>query len=323
MAGLESREHRLYGCTVRQGWHLIPVIDLVPKAAEAHRQVRAILPARELGAYEALWDQDVASFRKLAGMFQANPGSVPSDFVSEADAEHYLGLARAAILAAGIKEFGTRVHGAGEIPQRLRDAEHPVELLYFQGNWEVAHTRCVAVIGTRRPGEEGRRRAVKLSRGFVNAGFTVVSGMAQGIDTVAHTTAIEAGGRTIAVLGTPITTCYPQENRALQQRIAEDHLVISQVPVIRYSRQSFHENRLYFPARNVTMSALAEATVIVEAGETSGALIQARHAIQQRRKLFILDNCFRQAGLTWPTKFLERGAIRITEFGEILRHLGE
>jgi len=123
------------------------------------------------------------------------------------------------------------------------------------------------------------------------------------------------------VLGTPITEYYPAENKSLQQRIADDHLVISQVPIVRYSRQTFYGNRLFFPERNATMSALTEATVIVEAGETSGTLIQARHAIQQQRKLFILDSCFRDPRLTWPAKYLERGAIRVSDFDEVMKHL--
>lgn len=295
--------------------------DLVSQAAVADFEARAIVPARELGAYEALWAQEGASFKRLADMFRAHAGSVPSDLVSRAEAEHYSRLALGAIRAEGIKHFGIRVHGAGEYPEKLRDAEHPAELLYFQGNWDLTSSRCVAIVGTRKPSEEGVRRAAKLTRSFVKEGFTVVSGLAQGVDTVAHTTAIEAGGQTIAVLGTPITWHYPLENNALQQRIANDYLVISQVPIVRYSRQTFHGNRFFFPERNVTMSALTEATVIVEAGETSGTLIQARHAIRQRRKLFILDSCFRDPKLTWPAKYLERGAIRVTDFDEVMKHL--
>jgi DNA processing protein len=295
--------------------------DLVFQATAADFEARAILPARELGAYEALWSREGASFKQLAEIFREHGGSVPSDFVSRADAEQYARLALGAIRAEGIKHFGIRVHGAGEYPEKLRDAAHPIELLYFQGNWDLTSTRCVAIVGTRKPSEEGLRRAAKLARSFVKADFTVVSGLAQGIDTVAHTAAIEAGGRTIAVLGTPITEYYPAENKSLQQRIADDHLVISQVPIVRYSRQTFHGNRLFFPERNATMSALTEATVIVEAGETSGTLIQARHAIQQRRKLFILDSCFRDTKLTWPARYLDRGAIRVSDFDEVIRHL--
>jgi len=297
------------------------VNDLVSQAAAADFEARAILPARELGAYEALWVQEGASFKRLAETFRAHPGSVPSDFVSKADAKQYSRLALGSIKAEGIKHFGIRVHGAGEYPEKLRDAEHPAELLYFQGNWDLTSSRCVAIVGTRKPSDEGARRAAKLARSLVKEGFTVVSGLAQGVDTVAHTTAIEAGGQTIAVLGTPITGYYPPENKALQQRIADDYLVISQVPIVRYSRQTFRGNRLFFPERNATMSALTEATVIVEAGETSGTLIQARHAIQQQRKLFILDSCFRDPKLTWPAKYVERGAIRVTDFDEVVKHL--
>lgn len=284
---------------------------------------RAVVPARELGAYEALWAREGATFKSLADTFRAAPGSVPSDFVSRAEAEQYSRLALGTIREAGVSHFGIRVHGAGEYPLKLRDATHPVELLYYQGNWDITSTPCVAIVGTRHPTDEGRRRAAKLSALFVKAGFTVVSGLAQGIDTVAHTAAIEAKGLTIAVLGTPITAFYPPENADLQRKIADDYLVISQVPIVRYSRQSAYGNRFFFPERNATMSALTVATVIVEAGNTSGTLIQARHALQQGhgRKLFILDSCFRNPELTWPAKFLERGAVRVAEFEDIIQHL--
>lgn len=295
--------------------------DLIFQAAVADFQARAVMPARELGAYEALWAKEGTTFKTLADTFRKHPSSVPSDFVTRAEAEQYSRMALGTIRAAGIKHFGIRVHGAGEYPSKLRDAQHPVELLYFQGNWDLTSSRCVAIVGTRNPSEEGVRRAAKVTRNLVKDGFTIVSGLAQGIDTVAHTTAIEAGGFTVAVLGTPITSCYPPENSKLQQRIADQFLVISQVPIVRHSRQSPKGNRLFFPERNVTMSALTEATVIVEAGNTSGTLIQARHAIQQNRKLFILDSCFRNPELTWPTKYLERGAIRVTEFEDIRAHL--
>jgi len=295
--------------------------DLISEAAAADFQARAVMPARELGAYEALWAKKGATFKSLAETFRHHPGSVPSDFVSRADAEHYSRMALGTIRAEGIKHFGIRVHGAGEYPSKLRDAEHPVELLYFQGNWDITSSRCVAIVGTRNPSEEGLRQAAKLAHHFAKDGFTVVSGLAQGIDTVAHTAAIEAGGLTAAVLGTPITACYPPENRELQQCIADQFLVISQVPIVRYSRQTWNGNRLFFPERNITMSALTEATIIVEAGNTSGTLIQARHAIQQKRKLFILESCFHNAELTWPAKFLDLGAFRVTEFDEIRAHL--
>jgi DNA processing protein len=295
--------------------------DLLSQLAASDFQARAVMPVREMGAYEALWAREGTTFKALADIFREHPGSMPSDFVSQAEAGRYSRMALGTIRTANIKHFGIRVHGAGEYPPRLRDAQHPVELLYFQGNWDIASSRCVAIVGTRKPSEEGLRRAARLAGRFAKDEFTIFSGLAQGIDTVAHIAAIEAGGRTVAVLGTPITSCYPPENSALQRRIADEFLVISQVPIVRHSRQGPEGNRVFFPERNVTMSALTEATVIVEAGNTSGALIQARHAIQQSRKLFILDSCFRNPELTWPDKYLERGAIRVTGFEEIRAHL--
>ena len=98
-------------------------------------------------------------------------------------------------------------------------------------------------------------------------------------------------------------------------------LLISQVPIRRYEKQDYRCNRLFFPERNVTMSALTTATMIVEAGETSGTLIQARAALQQGRKLFILDSCFKNKGLTWPHSFASKGAIRVTDYDDIKVHL--
>jgi DNA processing protein len=292
-----------------------------PSAAAGDFAERAISPRRELGAYEALWAREGTWFKSIAEDFRAHGGAVPSDFVSKADIEKYARLALGKIRDTGISHFGVRIHGAGEYPQKLRDADHPVELLYFQGAWELVNTRCAAIVGTRKPSEDGRLRAAKLARLLVADGFTIVSGLARGIDTIAHTTAMAEGGFTIAVLGTPITECYPPENRKLQQKIADEHLLISQVPIVRYARQHFRGKTHFFPERNATISALTEATIIVEAGETSGTLIQARHALKQKRKLFILDSCFQNPSLSWPHAFAKQGAIRVTDYDDIKRHL--
>jgi DNA processing protein len=295
--------------------------DLFSVATSNDFAERAISPKRELGAYEAMWASQDMWFTEMAETFRTHPGAVPSDFVSKSDCEKYARLALGAIRDAGIKHFGVRVNGAGEYPQRLRDADHPVELLYFQGLWDLVNTPCVAVVGTREPTDEGRARAARLSRLLVEDGYTIVSGLARGIDTVAHRSAMAAGGSTIAVLGTPITEFYPPENAELQRQIADRHLVISQVPIVRYSQQYARTNRYFFPERNITISALTEATIIVEASETSGTLVQARHALKQRRKLFILDNCFRNEALTWPATYKKLGAIRVADYADIKVHL--
>ena len=295
--------------------------DLFTQPADLNFASRAISPLRELGAYEALWDRKGAWFKSIADDFRAHAGALPSDFVSAADAARYSRLALTAIREAGIKRFGIRVHGAGEYPEWLRDSDHPVELLYFQGLWDLVNNPCVAIVGTRHPSAEGRKRAVKITRLCIDDGYTIVSGLARGIDTVAHTTAMSQNGRTIAVLGTPITETYPSENRELQQKIADEHLVISQVPIVRYAHQHFKRRPHFFPERNATISALTRATIIVEAGETSGTLVQARHALKQKRQLFILESCFHNTALTWPARFAAMGALRVADYDDIKKHL--
>jgi DNA processing protein len=193
--------------------------------------------------------------------------------------------------------------------------------LYYQGWWDLVDTPSVAVVGTRTPSPEGIARTKRLVKKLVEDKWTIVSGLARGVDTVAHKTAIECEGWTIAVIGTPLNVRYPSENAELQDLIAQKYLLVSQVPVCRYKETIPTANRFFFPERNITMSALTEATIIVEAGDTSGTLVQARHALKQGKKLFILDSNFQNSSLTWPRRLEEQGAIRVREYEDIQRHL--
>lgn len=282
---------------------------------------RTISPFRELGAYEALWDDVKTSFANIAARFKERPDALPSDFVDGDVAQRYAEGVHSRFRELGVERFGVRVHGAAEYPSKLRDARHPVELLYYQGWWDLIYSRGVAIVGTRSPTEEGKARTRKLVKALVEDDFTIVSGLADGVDTTAHTTAMDCGGRTIAVIGTPLSHVYPKANGDLQRQIAQDYLIVSQVPVHRYESQDYRRNRAFFPERNKTMSALTEATIIVEAGETSGTLIQARAALEQGRKLFILDSCFQNDKLTWPQRFADKGAIRVRAYDDVKRHL--
>lgn len=291
-------------------------------AADDEPAIASISPRLELGAYEALWLEPGATFKTIANKFGADPCALPSDFVPRAIAERCASETLLKLKSKGVHRFGVRINHAGDYPLKLRDARHPVELLYFQGAWELTESRCIAIVGSRKASDEGRQRAKQLARGLVARGLTVVSGLAEGIDRAAHDAAIDAGGQTIAVIGTPLGHYYPKENRDLQDRIISEFLLISQVPILRYSRQGVPQNRLFFPERNITMSALTEATVIVEAGETSGTLTQARAALQQGRKLFILDSCFQREDITWPARFEKKGAIRVRNLDDIGAALG-
>ena len=282
-----------------------------------------ISPSREMAAYEALWTQKTTTFKTIADHFRSRPDSIPSELVTESEIDVALSQVLEKIAHAKVRDWGIRIHGSEPYPERLRDAAHPVEVLYYRGWWDLIDSpKRIAIVGSRTVSEEGIRRTRKLVKLLVQDGYTIVSGLAKGVDTTAHTTAIESGGNTIAVIGTPITEYYPAENKGLQDLIAEKYLLVSQVPIWRYSNQDYRSNRLFFPERNATMSALAQATVIVEASDTSGTLAQARAALQQGRKLFILDNCFRNPKLTWPMRFQEQGAIRVADIEDIRDALG-
>jgi DNA processing protein len=279
---------------------------------------KAISPLREIAAYEALWLQSKASFKTLSNLFKNNPGSLPSDLIQEEFYKDLYPLIKELILDEGVN-YNTNIliNKTWDYPTKLKDAAEPVEILYYAGNLDYLQTKSIAIVGSRNPSDDGLKRTSKITKMLVEDNFTIVSGLAKGVDTRAHETAIAEKGRTIAVIGTPLTKAYPKENIALQNFIALNHLLVSQVPFVRYSKQTPFGNKLFFPERNKTMSALTEATIIIEASDTSGTLIQAKAALQQKRKLFILDSCFQNRNITWPAKFEKLGAIRVCKFSDI------
>ena len=285
---------------------------------------KAISPFQEMIAYEILWKKRNTTFKKLADEFKKYGDILPSELLIQISIENKE-IVKSEILDILSKKLkynlGIVIKGTIDYPEKLKDAKYPLELFYYQGNLELLNTRSISVVGARKVSEEGKKRAARLVKYFVKDGFTIVSGLAQGVDTVSHKTAIESGGNTIGVIGPPLSSFYPKENKELQQYISKKHLVISQVPFIRYKNQDYRMNRLFFPERNVTMSAITEATVIVEASDTSGTLIQARAALQQNRKLFILDSCFKNSSISWPAKYEAKGAIRVRDYEDIRKHL--
>lgn len=189
------------------------------------------------------------------------------------------------------------------------------ERLYTAGN--VALLRAplrVAIAGARRASDQGCRRAARLARSLANAGAVIVSGLARGIDRAAHLGAIEAGGATMAVLGVPLCRCYPPEHARLQEQIYRGHLLVSQFP------DGARTQAWCFPARNRTMAMLSHASVIVEAGDTSGSLTLAAETRRLGRPLFLLRSLVENQSLTWPRAFLDRGAIVLDDLDDI-RHV--
>ncbi|MCK9919273.1 DNA-protecting protein DprA [Microbacteriaceae bacterium K1510] len=170
--------------------------------------------------------------------------------------------------------------------------------IFAAGALEVLKAPCVAIVGTREVSEQGRNRAEWLAKKLAEAGVTVVSGLAKGVDTAAHTGALAAGGKTVAVIGTPLNKAYPIENAPLQEAIYRDHLLLSPFAV---GEGVFKSN---FPARNRVMAALTDATVIIEASDTSGTLHQAAECTRLKRWLFISKAIVDDPDVKWPGKFL-------------------
>ena len=182
--------------------------------------------------------------------------------------------------------------------------------LDIAGNLDLLFKPCIAVIGARKVSDLGRRRARQFARQLADRDIVVVSGLAEGVDTEALEAAIEAGGKVIGVIGTPIDKAYPAKNKALQEAIYRDHLLVSQFP---RGTRTFPSS---FPARNRTMAALSDASVVIEASDTSGTLHQAAECQRLGRWLGISKSVADDPGLSWPAKFLGQPRTAILETTE-------
>jgi DNA processing protein len=170
--------------------------------------------------------------------------------------------------------------------------------LYYASDLQLLKRRAVSVVGTRDVSPDGQARARKLSRELVAAGVLIVSGARKRGDTAAHTSAIDAGGATAAVIGTPLEKAYPAENAPLQQMIYREHLLLSPFA----PGETVYKGN--FPKRNRVMAAITDATVIVEASDSSGTLHQASECQLLGRWLFILRSVVDDPTVTWPKRFL-------------------
>lgn len=200
----------------------------------------------------------------------------------------------------------------------LNDFErrHAPESLYACGDVSILEAPArVAVVGSRNASQSGEQRVAKLVAALVEHEVVIVSGLAAGIDTAAHVEAMRRGGRTIAVLGTPIDEVHPPSNAPLQRRLMDSHLVVTQFA-------SGHPTlRSNFPRRNRTMALLCHASVIVEAGESSGTLSQGWEALRLNRPLFIMKSVFENPALTWPAEMVAYGAQVLEHADQILQAL--
>ena len=201
-------------------------------------------------------------------------------------------------------------------PSYLREIPNPPPLIYYQGEILEQDRWAVAVVGTRRLTAYGRQVTKDLVAGLVQNNITVVSGLARGIDAIAHKTAVDLGGRTLAVLGSGLDCIYPADNRTLAQEIAQGHgAIISEYGL------GVQPEAKNFPPRNRIISGLSLGVIIVEAGTRSGALITTNFALEQDREVFAVPGNINSPASQGPNKLIQEGAKLVTRVEDVLEEL--
>ncbi len=213
------------------------------------------------------------------------------------------------------KGFGVLTWEDEAYPSRLKEIAQPPPVLYVWGSLQPQDTWAVAIVGTRRITAYGRQVAEDLGIFLARNGVTVVSGLARGVDAVAHTAALKGQGRTIAVLGSGVDRIYPPEHRRLAEQIAAQGAVISDYA------PGTPPDSVNFPPRNRIISGLSLATVVVEAGQESGALITATFAAEQGREVFAVPGNILNAQSRGANRLIQQGARPLLHPQEILEAL--
>ncbi|CAM3943419.1 DNA-processing protein DprA [Paenibacillus alkaliterrae] len=192
-----------------------------------------------------------------------------------------------------------------DYPQNLREIAQPPWVLYARGRLELLQRPAIAVVGTRVPTAYGRHSATSLAQELSATGITVVSGLARGIDSKAHEAALFEAGGTIAVLPTPIDTCYPPENLSLFHKIAQHGLLVSETPI----GTPLHPGQ--FPQRNRVIAGLSVGTVVVEGATRSGSLITAQHASDMSREIYAIPGPISSPKSEGPNELIKRGEAKL------------
>lgn len=200
-------------------------------------------------------------------------------------------------------------------PQRLKEVEQPPPVLYLRGEYLPDDLFAVAIVGTRRVTPYGRQITEELSSFLAANGMTVISGLARGVDAVAHHAALRARGRTIAVLGSGVDKIYPPEHRALADQMMERGAILSDYA------PGTPPDASNFPPRNRIISGLSLAVVVVEAGETSGALITAEFAAEQGREVFAVPGSILAPQSKGTNKLIQNGALPLLSVNDLMQAL--
>lgn len=201
-------------------------------------------------------------------------------------------------------------------PKKLKEISDPPSVLYAEGNLELLKSYSIAIIGSRQASDNGKKLAKKFSSELSSCGITIVSGLARGIDTIAHTYSYNQKGKTIAVLGSGFNKIFPPENIDLYKKILEeDGLVVSEYP------PNTEADSLKFPERNRIISGLSNGIIVIEAKSRSGTSITAKFAKEQHKPVFVLPHEIDSPHGIGTNRLLKKGAIPITDTADVLDKL--
>jgi DNA processing protein len=200
-------------------------------------------------------------------------------------------------------------------PQRLKEIDQPPPVLYIRGDYLPDDLFAVAIVGTRRVTPYGRQITEELAAYLAANGITVISGLARGVDAIAHQTGLKAGGRTIGVLGSGVDRIYPPEHRGLAEKMMAQGAIVSDYP------PGTPPDAANFPPRNRIISGLSLAVVVVEAGETSGALITAEFAAEQGREVFAVPGSILAPQSKGTNKLIQNGALPLLSVNDLMQAL--
>lgn len=265
----------------------------------------------------------IERFGGAAAAVSAGPrawsGELTAEFVESLERELVSAAARARADMESAERYGARIYLShrGPYPELLSTLATPPSVLYVKGADVAALTRAVAIVGSRACTHYGEKIARRISSDLAAAGVATVSGLARGIDTNVHQATLAAGGVTIAVVGSGLLMTYPPENRALADRIcAEGGAVVSEFAM------AVKPHPANFPRRNRIIAGLSSATVVVEGGSTSGALITARIAAEEGREVFAVPGPAGSAQSRAPHRLLRDGATMAESAEDVLSELG-
>jgi DNA processing protein len=199
-----------------------------------------------------------------------------------------------------------------DYPACLKEIHNPPAILYVKGELKPGDANAVAIVGSRECSEYGETVARKLAGEIADAGITIISGLALGIDAIAHGEAVARGSRTIAVLANGLDMIYPQKNRELAERILQNGAILSEQPI------GERPLRQYFPARNRIISGLSKGVLIIEGSDKSGTLHTANFAVEQNREVYAVPGNIDNPLAYLPNDLIKRGAKVVTESSDIL-----